>query len=123
MRAREESKPRAPACYARHVPDDDRERAIAAVVAPSRPRASSPRWLWALALLIGAGCAVAFVVAMVRGGDASSGASAPATTGGSGFPAGLGLGVGVGIAIGYFAARRAQPPADAAASHSSRKRP
>jgi len=105
--------------YCRSVADDDKQRAIDAVLASSRKRPSSPRWLWATALLIGLGCAVAFIVAMARGGDATSSTGTPAPTSGSGFPAGLALGVGVGIAIGWFAARRQS----ADASHSSRKSP
>ncbi len=110
------------AWYADRVADEEQERAIAAVLASSRRRPSSPRWLWVVALVIGVGCAIAFVVAMVRGGDGASGTDASAPTSGSGFPAGLALGAGIGIAIGWFAARRAQS-ADAGESHSSRSRP
>jgi hypothetical protein len=108
------------------VADDEKERAIEAVLASSKKRPSSPRWLWITASLIGLGCAVAFIVAMVRGGDAGSSGAAPSPTSGSGFPAGLALGVGVGIAIGWFAARRAQSSASAsgdADGHSSRSKP
>jgi hypothetical protein len=105
------------------VANDDKERAIEAVLASSRKRPSSPRWLWITASLIGLGCAVAFTIAMVRGGDPGSGTPAPSATSGSGFPAGLALGVGVGIAIGWFAARRAQSSATGEAGHSSRKMP
>jgi len=106
------------------VADDDRERAIEAVLAPSRQRPSSPRWLWTMSLVIGVGCAVAFVIALVRGGDAASSTTSPTSGGGSGsgFPTGLALGLGVGIAIGWLAARRGQASAERA-SHSSRSRP
>lgn len=107
----------------RGVTDDDKEHAIAALLAPSRKRTASPRWLWAAALLIGVGCAIAFVVVMVRGGEPTSSGPTPSTATGSGFPAGLAVGVGIGIAIGWFAARRAQSSADAAEGHSSRSKP
>ncbi len=105
--------------------EEEKERAIEAVLASSRKRLSSPRWLWITASLIGLGCAIAFVVAMVRGGDAASGQPSPSPASGSGFPTGLALGVGVGIAIGWFAARRGQSSATGteAAGHSSRSRP
>ncbi|MBA3462309.1 MAG: hypothetical protein H0T46_20270 [Deltaproteobacteria bacterium] len=84
----------------------------------SRPP-TTPRWLWILSLSIGAACAIAFIVAAVRGSDgASTESTAAPAAAGSGFPTGLILGVGVGIVIGYFVGRRAQAP-----DHSSRKMP
>lgn len=103
--------------------DEDRERAIHDVLAPSRRRPRSPRWLWIAALVVGVACAAAFVVALVWGGDAASTGPAPATTrNGLGFASGLALGVGLGLAIGWFAARRQSVSADDA-GHSSRNRP
>jgi hypothetical protein len=106
------------------VGDDDRERAIEAIVAPSRQRPATPRWLWITALVVGAACTVAFVIVLARGGDATSTGAAPAATGvtGHGFATGLALGIGLGIAIGFLAARRPQSSATAA-DHSSRSRP
>ena len=87
------------------------------VVAERYPR--TPRWLWIVSLSVGAACAILFIIAAVRGGDATSGDTAsPPPVSGSGFPTGLILGVGLGIVIGYFVGRRAQAP-----DHSSRKMP
>jgi hypothetical protein len=71
-----------------------------------------------MSLSIGAACAIAFIVAAVRGGDATSSETTAAPVAGSGFATGLLLGVGVGIVIGFFVGRRAQAP-----DHSSRNRP
>lgn len=102
----------------RVVADEDREKAIAAMVPRSRPP-STPRWLWITALVLGAAGAIAFVVAALRGGDAGSGsAPAPASTGGS-FPSGLVLGVGIGLAIGWLLGRRAGQ----SSAHSERSKP
>ncbi|CAN5891843.1 hypothetical protein BH11MYX3_BH11MYX3_12210 [soil metagenome] len=95
----------------------DREHEIEAVLASSRQRPSSPRWLWIVAVVIGLACAAAFVIALVRGGDAPSITGAPPVAGSGrfGFPTGLVLGIGIGIAVGWFAARRDH--------HSSRSNP
>lgn len=101
----------------RVVADEDRER-IEAVIPRSRPPAT-PRWLWITALVLGAAGAIAFVVAAVRGGDASSASSpAPASTGGS-FPSGLVLGAGIGLLIGWLLGRRASQ----SSAHSERSSP
>ncbi len=106
-----------PPGYPDLVSEADREREIQAVLASSRQRPSSPRWLWITAIVIGIACAVAFIVVLARGGDASSTTPTTGPTGGGGvgFPTGLVLGVGLGIAIGWFAARRDH--------HSSRNSP
>ncbi len=104
--------------------EDQREREIQAVLASSRQRPSAPRWLWIAALVIGVGCATAFVVVLVRGGGVPSTTTptGPTSAGGSGLPTGLVLGVGLGIAIGWFAARRDQS-SRTAGGHSSRNSP
>jgi hypothetical protein len=110
--------------YLRHVGDDDRERAIEAIIAPSRQRSATPRWLWITALVVAAACTVAFVIVLARGGDPTSSGPTPATAPtGHGFATGLALGTGVGIAIGFLIARRPQSSVAQAADHSSRSRP
>ena len=101
----------------RVVADDDPR----ALVPRSRPPAT-PRWLWILALVAGAAGVIAFVVAALRGGDASSGGSAPASTGSS-FPSGLVLGAGIGLAIGWVLGRRAGQSSAQSSIHSERSKP
>lgn len=110
---------------------ENREQAIEEIVSAARSsRPATPRWLWWLAGIIGLGCAVAFVVAMITGGDVSSspapgtGSSGPTIstgTGGLGFGAGLALGVGLGIAIGFAIARQGER--QVVRDHSSRNKP
>ena len=101
------------------MPEDERERAIEAIVASSKHRPRSPRWLWSVALVLGVGCAIAFAVALLRGGDGAASPSTHPATSGGGLTTGVVLGVGVGIAIGWFARGRQSAGAD----HSSRNRP
>jgi hypothetical protein len=111
---------------------EEREQAIEEILSSARStRSPLPRWVWVLAGVVGVGCAIAFVVAMLTGGEASSsstGSSGPPVSrgaGGMGFGAGLALGAGLGIAIGFAiarqGARRSEP--QVSRDHSSRKSP
>lgn len=103
------------------TPDD--EARIAAIVAQGRgTRAPIPRALWITAIVIGAVCAVAFIVMLAidsppagppaRPADKSSDAGTATR-----FGAGLAIGVGIGIVIGFLIGRRHS------ASHAERDRP
>jgi hypothetical protein len=97
---------------------EQREQAIEAIIeAARRTRTPTPRWLWILAAVIGIGCAAAFVIALVSGGDGTS-HPPPAARGntGVGFASGIAIGLAAGIAIGYAIARQVR-------DHSSRSKP
>lgn len=81
-----------------------------------RTRTPTPRWLWLVAAIVGGGCAVAFAVALLGGGDPAHAAveHRPASAGGLGI--GLLIGTCVGIVIGFSIARQR-------ADHSSRNSP
>lgn len=92
---------------------EDREQAIEAISEFARgTRARSPRWLWVLALGIGAVCAAAFVVVLVSGGDDASVSETlrahrvDGASGGAGFTAGLAVGGIAGLALGLGIARQ-----------------
>ena len=99
---------------------EDNEQAIAAIVAAARrTRPATPRWLWILAGVIGLGCAVAFLVVMLRTGEApsTSGLAVSSRPTGLGFGAGLAIGAAIGLAIGVAIARQL------VRDHSSRSKP
>lgn len=109
------------------APEDAR---IAEIVAAGRAtRRPVSRAAWLAAGIVGAICALGFVLLLAPGGaqdgaqaTGSEGAagdhvSARASSRGAGCAGGLGLGLGLGIAIGFAIARRQ------AADHSSRKSP
>lgn len=118
VRPREDSKGYAAACYAHGemTTRADAERQAEALVASARQaRPSTPRWLWVLAAIVGVGCTIAFVLAMLAaGGEAPMGPPQVAVPPTSGFMAGLAIGIGIGIAVGLVIARQV---------HSSRNRP
>jgi hypothetical protein len=104
---------------------DDR---LAAIVAEGRATRRRPsRLMWLAAAIVGAVCAIGFVLLLVPYGEpagdgAAGGAGRPAEPSraisrGAGCAGGLGLGLGLGVAIGFALARRQ------AGDHSSRKRP
>ena len=111
MRAREDSKRRAAACYPDRVADRIDE--IADVGRATRKRPS--RGLWIAALAIGGACAIAFVVMLFVDTGTPSHDAPPARSGG--FSNGLVIGIAVGVAIGWAIARQRR------ASHSSDKTP
>jgi hypothetical protein len=105
---------------------------IAAIVAAGRATRRGPsRPTWIAAGIIGAICALGFVLLLLLGGApreraSASGAPEPArgTARGAGCAGGFGLGLGLGIAIGFALARRpSSAPRAQDADHSSRKRP
>jgi hypothetical protein len=125
-------------CYATVVdaPDPTRpasadDERLAAIVAGARATRRPPsRAMWIAAALVGAICAVGFVLLFVAGvaGEAPAEApDAPAAAGptpdrprasrGAGCAGGLGLGLGAGLAIGFWLGRRQ------GGDHSSRSRP
>jgi len=111
VRAREDSKRRAAACYPDRVADRIDE--IADVGRATRKRPS--RGLWIAALAIGGACAIAFVVMLFVDTGTPSHDAPPARSGG--FSNGLVIGIAVGVAIGWAIARQRR------ASHSSDKTP
>jgi hypothetical protein len=105
------------------APEDAR---IAAIVAAGRAtRRPVSRAAWLAAGIVGAICAIGFVLLLALDGAPATGSegvagghvSARASSRGAGCAGGLGLGLGLGIAIGIAIARRQ------AADHSSRNRP
>ena len=87
---------------------DAREEAIDAIAEQARARRSRPsRRLWMLSLIVGVGCAAAFVIALVSEGDAPP-ATAPRSSSrtGLGFGAGVVVGVGAGALLGFAVARQ-----------------
>jgi hypothetical protein len=109
------------------APEDAR---IAAIVAGGRAtRRPVSRAAWLAAGIVGAICAIGFVLLLALdgepggepagGSERAAGDRAPprASSRGAGCAGGLGLGLGLGIAIGFAIARRQ------AADHSSRKKP
>lgn len=140
MRAREDSKSRAGACYLDLVgepssessppgaeldpakdPPGDRTLApaprtiedIAAVGRATRKRPS--RGLWVAALVIGGACAVAFAVMMFMDRGTPTHETAPRHAGG--FSNGLFIGIALGVVLGWALGRQRR------ASHSSDKTP
>lgn len=129
-------------CYPRAVaaPEDDPRRPsggagdarIEAVVAVGRAtRRPVARGTWIAAAVVGAVCALGFVLLALGGGSGSGSARAPAPevragVRDAGCAGGLGLGLGLGGAIGFLLGRRQRsaplrvPPE---ADHSSRRRP
>ncbi len=114
------------ACYATRVsrePDieaDSQARIdakINAILAHGRQtRTRSPRWLWILAAVVGAVCAVGFAVAMLGAGEPARPAVERRPASGGGLGIGLLIGGCVGIVIGFSIARQR-------ADHSSRNTP
>jgi hypothetical protein len=97
---------------------------IAAIVAGGRATRRRPsRGAWIAAAVVGAICAIGFVLLLAVEGqpEERAGALEPARAsargGATGCLGGLGLGLGLGVAIGFGLARR--QPGD----HSSRSRP
>ena len=87
-----------------------------------RTRTPTPRWLWAVALVVGVICVVGFG-AMLLGAreprEPPSPRPGPRVTGrpeGAGLGAGLVIGAGAGIVIGFAIGRQRR-------SHSSRRSP
>ena len=112
MRAREDSKSRAAACYLDLVGEKTIED-IAAVGRATRKRPS--RGLWVAALVIGGACAVAFAVMMLVDSGAPTHETAPRHAGG--FSNGLFIGIALGVVLGWALGRQRR------ASHSSDKTP
>ena len=104
---------------------------IAAIVAGGRATRRRPsRAAWIAAGIVGAICALGFVLLLGPGGapgEQAGAAGAPGrargTPRGAGCAGGFGLGLGVGMAIGFALARRPGAAAAQDADHSSRKRP
>ncbi len=99
---------------------------IDAILAGGRATRRRPsRATWIAAALVGAVCAIGFVLLFVGGGAPAEPSSAPTAApapaprdrGAGGCIGGLGLGLGIGIAIGFALARRQ------GGDHSSRRRP
>lgn len=94
----------------------------------AKAKIANPRWLWLMAMLVGAVCIGAFAHAMLVPPDAGAPASTRVTSPGSGrgFGAGLVIGIATGIAVGFAIARQrsvAVEPHGAPVDHSSRKSP
>ena len=110
-------------------PDRTGPGAIDAILAGGRATRRRPsRATWIAAALVGAVCAIGFVLLFVGGGAPAAPAPTPTAApapdpaprrdrGASGCIGGLGLGLGAGIAIGFALARRQ------GGDHSSRRRP
>jgi hypothetical protein len=101
---------------------------IAAIVAAGRATRRGPsRPTWIAAGIIGAICALGFVLFVLGGAPGeragASGAPEPArgTPRGAGCAGGFGLGLGLGLGLGFALARRPGGAQDG--GHSSRKRP
>jgi len=115
------------------APED--EARIAAIVAEGRALRRRPsRSLWIAAAIVGAVCAIGFVLLIAldgpreqarAGGAAEPGrAPVPARARGAGCAGSLGLGFGLGLAIGFaLGARRRGAGAQEDAGHSSRRSP
>ena len=69
-----------------------------------RKRPRHPRWLWWLAGIVGAACAIAFIVAITRDPSPTSGPPTQANPTHLGFGAGILVGLAAGIAIGRVSA-------------------
>jgi len=127
VRAREDSKLRAGACYPDPVgeressPPGDREsaptpRTIEDIAAVGRATRKQPsRGLWMAALVIGGACAIAFAVMLFVDSGTPTHETAPRHTGG--FSNGLFIGIALGVVLGWALGRQRR------ASHSSDKTP
>lgn len=111
--------PEAPRGGSREPPGTDAR--LAAIVAAGRATRRRPsRLAWIAAAIVGAVCAIGFVLLLVPDGPGEPAAPAEprrSTPRGLGCAGGLGVGLGLGIAIGFWLARRQ------AGDHSSRSRP
>lgn len=92
--------------------DDDIE---SIVEAGRRTRMATPRWLWIMAVVVGAVCALGFAIAMLGEGESPDHTIARRADGAAGFGTGLVIGVAAGIVIGVSIARQR--------NHSSRSTP
>ena len=81
-----------------------------------RTRKPTPRWLWALAGIVGTWCAIGFVFLMLGEPAPRAPHTVNGSQTGSGLGTGLAIGAGVGIVIGFVIARQR-------ADHSSRNSP
>jgi len=123
------SPPRGPwYAIAMAVPEDDARRAaLAAIVASGRATRRRPsRATWVAATIVGAVCALGFVLLLAL--DGAGGERSPAGAGeapraaarGAGCATGFGAGLGIGVALGFaLGARRAAQER----GHSSRRSP